>query len=184
MSQELQEASIAVCALHPGQLLTREDRPMLSIKPDLVDYAMINSALVRPIKNSTILIKSMKMAIPLIKYRSISKLQAKSMYIDEEYIEIYYKESLLLKGATFNQIMEENMSYQIPENFKNASGQILVTVGEKEKSIMKKSFTDILNSNSSAKGIIIPKIGHGISLAKPDLFNKLVEDWITENYEA
>ncbi|MDR4361283.1 alpha/beta hydrolase, partial [Bacillus anthracis] len=55
---------------------------------------------------------------------------------------------------------------------------ILVTVGENEKRIMKEPLTKILESNPHCCGVIISKIGHGVSLANPKLFNTLIENWL------
>lgn len=151
---------------------------MLSIRTDLIDFAVINSALVRPVPFSRMLAKSLMLTYPLVKNKRFSKIQAKSMYIDESYFERYYQESCRLSKAAFLRIMHENMSFHIPDNFRKSSSKILVIVGEKEKSIMKKSLTDIVKSNSNCQGIILPQIGHGVSLAKPDFFNKLIADWI------
>ncbi len=154
---------------------------MLSIKPNLIDYAMINSALVRPIPFMKPMTKMLMLTLPFVKNRAFSNIQAKSMYIDKDDFETYYQESLLLNRETFARILEENMSFRLPENFKNSSSKILVTVGEKEKGIMKKSFADILRSHPSCTGLIIPNIGHGVSLAKPDYFHQLIEDWLAED---
>lgn len=43
---------------------------------------------------------------------------------------------------------------------------------------MKVSMNEILASNTNCTGIIIPEIGHGISLANPILFNTLIENWL------
>lgn len=43
---------------------------------------------------------------------------------------------------------------------------------------MKDSMTEILEGNPNCTGIIIPKVGHGISLANPKLFNTLIENWL------
>lgn len=154
---------------------------MLSMKPNLVDIAIINSASVRPMPISKKLIKPMiSLAFPLIKYRWFSKLQAKTLYIGEDYFEKYYEESCQIKRDTLVRVLEENMSFELPKEFKNATGRILVTVGEKEKSIMKKSAKDIVEENSNCTGVVVPKIGHGAPLAIPDFFNRMVEVWITE----
>lgn len=102
------------------------------------------------------------------------------MYIDETYFETYYQETCQLHKDAFARIMVENMSFTIPEGFHNCSSKILVTVGEKERSIMKKSMVDIVKSNANCKGLILPKMGHGISLANPTYFNELIENW-TQN---
>ncbi len=123
---------------------------MLSMKSNLIDYAMINSALVRPFSFVKKLISpSVKLTFPLIRNKSFSKLQAKTLYVDKEYFEIYYKESSLMKSDTLVRILEENMSFEIPEDFNKAKSKILVTVGEREKAVMKKSAKDIVLSNSN-----------------------------------
>ncbi|GAB2541734.1 alpha/beta fold hydrolase [Gracilibacillus alcaliphilus] len=154
---------------------------MLSLNSNLVDYAIINSALVRPHSIIKKMIRpSIKLSFPLVKNKSFSKLQAKTLYISEEYFDKYYKESSQMKSDTLIRILEENMSFEIPENFSKAEGKILVTVGEKEKAVMKKSAKDLVSSNSNCTGIIMPKVGHGISLLDPDFFNQLIENWIQE----
>lgn len=152
---------------------------MLSMKPDLINYAIINSALVSPMPFVTRLIKpSIVLTSPLIKNRTFSKLQAKTLYLGKSHFEQYYNESCQMKSETLIRILKENMSFGIPDHFNRASGQILITAGEKEKGMMKKSVHDLVQCNSNCKGLIIPDVGHGVSLAKPELFNEMVENWI------
>lgn len=154
---------------------------MLSMVPNIIDYAIINSALVRP--NSVvkkIIRPSIKLFFPLIKNKSFSKLQAKALYVEDEYFDTYFKESSQMRSDTLIRILEENMSFGIPENFNKAEGKILVTVGEKEKAVMKKSAKELVFHNSNCTGIMIPNVGHGISLVNPDYFNRMIEKWIQE----
>lgn len=81
------------------------------------------------------------------------------------------------KGA-FVRIMEENMSFTIPNSFENTKCHILATVGENEKKIMKDSMEEIVSKHPKAEGITISNVGHGFSLADPVLFNQLVENWM------
>ena len=74
-------------------------------------------------------------------------------------------------------VLEENMSVEIPKDFREANGTILVTVGEREKAVMKKSAKDIIETNCI--GVIIPEIRHGASLAMPEVFNQNKQTWIT-----
>jgi len=152
---------------------------MLSMKPNLIDYAIINSALVRPSPFTLKLIRpSIKLSHPLVKNKFFSKLQAKTLYIGKEYFNSYYEESSAMKSGSLIRILEENMSFKIPVGFNRAKAKILVTVGEQEKGMMKKSAEDITISHSNCTGIIIPNVGHGISLASPEFFNHLVESWL------
>lgn len=152
---------------------------ILSMEQNLIVYAMINSALVRPMALIRKLIRpSVKLTYPFIKMKTFSKLQAKTLYVDKEYFEIYYKETSQMKSATLIRILEENMSFEIPKHFKEANAKLLVTVGGREKSIMRKSAIDIVSNNPNCTGVIIPKVGHGISLAEPNFFNEMLENWI------
>lgn len=153
---------------------------MLNQKPNLIDFAMMNSALVIPVPFANALTKSMMLAFPLVKSRTFSKIQAKSMYIDTDYQDIYYQESCQINKETFVRVMNENMSFKIPPNFKNSTSKILVTVGEKERKIMKDSMKEMMESHPHCKGLIIPKIGHGFPLANPELFNATLEEWMEE----
>lgn len=155
---------------------------ILSLKPQLVDYAMINSALVIPSPLLKKWIKpTIKLTSPLIKNQSFSKLQAKTLYIDQEYFDTYYKESSAMPTETLIRILEENMSFDLPKNFHEAKANILVTVGGREKAVMIKSAKKIVTHNPNCKGVILPNIGHGVSFVKPDYFNQLIESWLTKD---
>ena len=94
---------------------------MLSMRPDLIDYAIINSALVRPMSYAKKWIRpSIRLTYPLVKNRWFSKVQSKTLYVDKEYFEKYYDESSQMKSDTLIRILEENMSFEIPDNFKKA----------------------------------------------------------------
>ena len=152
---------------------------MVSINSQLIDYAIVNSALVRPMPFSKSLISlSVKCTYPLIKIRLFSKLQAKTLYVDPDYFEQYYTDSTAMKCETLVRILQENMAFHIPEQFHKAQTKILITVGEKEKGIMIKSAIDLITNNPNSKGVILSNIGHGISLAKPHFFNQMIEEWI------
>lgn len=154
---------------------------MLSLQPRLADYAIINSALTRPNPRlGKMMGPALRWFFPLVKNKSFAKLQAKTLYIGEDQFDTYYKETSQMKADTLVRVMEENMSFQIPDSFRQAEARILVTVGEKEKTIMKRSAMDLVASHPDCTGILIPNVGHGISLANPAFFNQMVEGWIKD----
>ncbi|MGE7093192.1 alpha/beta fold hydrolase [Lysinibacillus sp. NPDC048646] len=154
---------------------------MLSIKANLIDFAIINSALVRPSPYAKKIISpTIKWTFPLIKNKAFSKIQARMLYIEHDHFQRYYKESCQMKVETLIRIIEENLSFEIPERFNQAQTKILITVGEKEKAMMRKSAIDLVKSNPNCQGVILAKIGHGVSLAKPDFFNRMIEGWVND----
>lgn len=154
---------------------------MLSMQPQLIDYAIINSALVRPSPLAKLLIKpTIRLTYPLVRNRSFARLQAKTLYVHHNYFEKYYRESCQMKLETLVRILEENMSFAIPDQFQLATTKILVTVGAKENFMMKKSAVDLVHNNINCRGLIIANVGHGLPLANSTYFNQMVEDWIRE----
>jgi len=156
---------------------------ILSEAPEIAECAIINSALVRPMKWTKKMIKPMfRMSYGLIKNRKFARLQAAQLYISDEDFEIYFAESKNTLLEDLIQVLESNMSYSLPPEFKNAKVKIMVLVGAKEKGVMLKSAHDMLQSNKYCTGYSVPGIGHGVSLADPELFNQLTRGWI-ENKE-
>ncbi len=154
---------------------------ILSLAPNLIKKAIINSALVKPMPITKLLIgPTIKLTSWLPKNKRFSKLQAKELYIGEGYFEQYYKETKKMKSKSIVKMLHENLSYSLPSKFCHSKGKILATVGEKEKQIMKESLYRILESNPCTKGVIIPHIGHGFPFAFPQLFNQTVEAWILD----
>ena len=152
---------------------------IVSMRPTLIDTAVIISALVRPMPSlNKWIAPTIKLASPLIANRTFSKIQAKTMYIPKEKFQQYYDESCRMPPQTLISVLKENMSFAIPENFKHVKTSMLIIVGEKEKSMMKKSANDLVASNQHCEGMVIADIGHGISLAKPTLFNEIVDNWL------
>lgn len=152
---------------------------MISMNEHLVHYAMINSALVRPSKlGEKTIAPLIKLTYPLIKNKAFARLQAKTLLIDDDYFNTYYKESSQTERETLIRILRENMSFKIPQPFQHANVNMLVTVGEKEKTIMKKSAIDITHTNSHCKSIIISGVGHGAPYAKSQLFNVIIDNWL------
>ncbi|ARW07822.1 alpha/beta fold hydrolase [Bacillus atrophaeus] len=100
-----------------------------------------------------------------------------TLYISESHFETYYKESCWMSAGTLYRILKENMSFKLPARFSEASADILVTVGEKERGILKTSAREIGNKNANCRSVMIPGTGHGAPLAQPELFNEMVEKW-------
>lgn len=157
---------------------------MVSNHPNLVDYAIINSALVRPNHFMMRLLSPLiRVTFPLMKNETFAKFQAKELYINEAYFETYYNETSRMKQTSLLRILKENMSFTMPNEFQHVHGRLLVTVGEKEKRVMKQSADDIVKSNPNCTGIMITGVGHGVPLAKPDYFNQMVQQWLNEVME-
>lgn len=152
---------------------------MLCRNPGLIHYAVVNSALLRPMPGALRMIApSVRFSFPLMRRRWFSKLQAGTLYVGEDDFEQYYAESLRMNRELLVSVLTENMSYSLSPKIAESHAKLLVTVGEKERGIMRKSAEDLVKCNSGAAGIVFPGVGHGIPLASPELFNHTVDGWI------
>lgn len=152
---------------------------LLSQEPDLAEVAVINSALVQPMAMAVALTKPMlAISLPLIKNRAFAKLQARQLYVGPELFEQYFRDSQLISAANLTKVLEANMSYTLPQGFAQCQAKVLTMVGEKERGVMLQSGAKIALAAQNGIGVVVPGIGHGVSLANPELFNQVVDAWI------
>lgn len=168
------DKKVIVCGFSIGAQIALQ---LLSLTA--IDYAIINSALVRPQRLLNFMIKPfLPMSYPLAKIKGFSKAQAKALLIPETYSDIYYAESSKISYKILRDTMHENMTFTLPQDIENCSAKTLITVGAKEQSMMRRSAHDLVSVMNCAIGVTIPNLGHGLPYARPNLFNELVKTWL------
>ncbi|GEN85164.1 hydrolase [Sporosarcina luteola] len=176
IQQKKDEKEVHIIGFSIGAQICLE---IISLAPTLIRSAMINSAVVIPMKYMLPFIApTIKMTFPLIKNKTFAKAQAKQLYMDGKYFTKYYEDSLKMKPSILIGVLKENMAYSLPEKLSKSTTRILVTAGEKEKSLVKNSAQKIAEENEHYESFFVPNIGHGFPVAKAELFNHVLEDWI------
>ncbi len=170
----------AICGISIGAQIAVE---ILSKEYDIAENAVIESALVYPIKMAISLIVPMyNLCYGLIKKKWFAKLQAKSLNIPDRLFGTYYEESSRMTKESLINITISNGSYPMPLMLCNTKAKTLILVGEKELAIMKKSAFLL---HKTIKGSIlktIEKSGHGeISLLHPDKYLNLLQQLLFDN---
>ncbi|MFS0576310.1 alpha/beta hydrolase [Sporosarcina sp. 179-K 3D1 HS] len=155
---------------------------MLSLAPHLIRTAVVNSALIRPMAWVFPLIgPTVRMTMPLVHDRKFAKLQAKQLYMNKApYFERYYEDSVKMKAATLVDMLRENLSFSLSDEISKSSTSILVTAGMKERKSVIESARELAVFHPNCQYLLIPGIGHGFPIARPDLFNQTVGQWLTE----
>lgn len=112
-----------------GQILVE----ILSLRCDICKIAIIESALVIPMKLTYYLVKPMiEMSYGLIKKEWFAKLQFKSLKINKKLYKEYYRDSCNITKADMISFLKANASYEIKDEFCNTQAQVYLFVGEKE----------------------------------------------------
>lgn len=159
-----------------GQILL----DILSKRDNICEYAIIESALVYPMKVTNKLITpSIKISYSLISKKWFSKLQFKSLKIKKSLFDKYYNDSSKISMRNMITFLKSNSNY-CKENLKNIKTKSLVFVGSKERSIMIKSAKKIHNELVNSELEILSGYYHGdlsINHAKEYVFKvkKLVK---------
>ncbi|WP_099467443.1 alpha/beta fold hydrolase [Konateibacter massiliensis] len=149
----------AIGGLSIGAQITAE---VLSIRNDITEFAILESALVCPIKGTTMLtVPTYKLLYGLIKRRWFSRIQAKSLCVPEYDFERYYHDSLRMSRQTLINITLSNGNYELKDSITNTSAKVLIIVGSKEIRIMKKS-AELLHSKIKRNQLYIAQgMKHG-----------------------
>ncbi len=162
----------ALAGLSIGAQIVTE---VLSIRHDITEYAIIESALVLPIKGVTAMVPIYKLVYGLIKQRWFSKMQAKSLSVPEEMFEEYYKDSLKMSKQSLVNITLSNGNYSIKKSISETKAKVLVMVGEKEISLMRKSANILHETIPGSKLFVVPEMGHGeLSLRYPQKYKEQI----------
>ncbi|NLO97238.1 MAG: alpha/beta hydrolase [Peptococcaceae bacterium] len=155
---------------------------LLASSPDVVDRAVVVSALVRPIQGMVNLVKpTVKLTIPLTRFKWFARLQARALNIPEEYFDEYFVDSRTISTEAMEQILVENANFGLPKGLEYCNVPTLVLVGQKERRIMFNSAKDLVTAIPNSKGYLVQGVGHGFSFEDPKLFNEIVRAWFTDS---
>lgn len=154
---------------------------LLSSSPEVVDHAIVNSALVRRIPGMNSLIKPIvKLTIPLTRSKWFAKLQAKALGMPDGHFNRYYNESKSITADSLEHILTENANFSLPKGLEFSTAPTLILVGQKEKGIMHSSAKDLVSSIPNSKGYVVKGVGHSFSFDAPELYSSIIRAWLTD----
>ncbi len=148
-------------------------------RDDICDFAMIESALVYPMKITNRLIPlSINLSYFLISKRWFSKIQFNSLKMNKRLFDRYYNDSSSITKSNMISILKANTNY-CPDNMSKIKTNSLVLVGNKEKSIMVLSANKIHNKLINSELEILDGYYHGeLSINHPDEYVSKLKDLI------
>lgn len=169
-----QRKVFAIGGLSIGAQIVTE---VLSQRMEIADYAIIESALVYPIKGIGLMtVPTYQLFYGLVKQRWFSKMQAKALRIPSTMFEQYYKDSLNISKQSLINITLSNGSYDLKGGIEKNKARVLIIVGDKEIGIMKKSAKRLHDAIANSELYVAPKMGHGeISLAHWERYVELLK---------
>ena len=151
---------------------------MLSVRPAVARYAVIESALVCPIKGAGASAEMMKLFYGLTKKRWFAKWQAKALCVPDHLFERYFEDSMRISKLSLVSITKSNGRFELNKDISGTTATVLVLAGKKEIAVMKKSAGMIHEAIPGSVLRIIPNMKHGeFSLTRPSAYVAMLKDF-------
>ena len=158
-----------------GQVLVA----LLATAPQVVDRAVVSSALLRPLPMAGLLSLISRAVLPLARNRPFQQLQARSFHIPAADFETYYQDTQRLSPGALGRILDENRSFRLPSGLREVAVPTLVLAGQKELGIMRDSVHELTEVLPNAQGYLISGADHAYLFAEPEWFAGILCAWFS-----
>ena len=156
---------------------------MLSQRPDICRYALIESALVKPSKLTAALIgPTFGMSCGLIKQHWFAKMQADYLGIPKELFEDYYRDTCAITKADMIAFLKANCTYKIKAGLAETTAKVKIVAGSREQNNILDSAKLIYQAIPGSQLEILPGLRHGdLSINHPERYVQMLKEWREHN---
>ena len=163
---------------------------LLAAAPELVDHAVISSALVRKMFGMNWFGAGFWAAMyrsiePLNKYVWWMLLNMRSNGIPDRFLPEMRETYKSLTADAFAHIIVENQKFRLPAGLEKVTAPTLVVGGRKEYKIMRQSIKDVTAAIPGARGYLVSHTKkmsiseeHNWNMTAPELFTRTVRAWL------
>lgn len=159
-----------------GQILVE----MLSQRSDICRYALIESALVKPMKLTASLIgPTFGMSYGLIKQKWFAKLQAAYLGIPGNLFDEYYRDTCRIHKEDMIAFLEANSVYEIKPTLSDTAAKVKIVAGAREQKNIRDSAKLLQRAIPGSSMEILPGLRHGdLSINHPKQYAQMLSAWI------
>ena len=163
---------------------------LLAAAPELVDHAVISSALVREMPGMSrfgagLWAATYRSIQPLNQYAWWARLNMRSNGIPPQYLQETLETYKTLTAEAFAHVIVENQKFRLPAGLEKVLAPTLVVAGSKEYKVMHQSVCDVAAAIPGAQARLVHHAQkmtlsqeHNWSMTAPDLFTRTVLAWI------
>ena len=149
---------------------------MLTQRPDICRFALLESTLVKPSKLTHALIKpTFGMSYGLIKQMWFAKMQAAYLGIPKALFDDYYRDTCMIRKEDMIAFLQSNSAYSIKPALRDAQAKVHIVFGSKEQSSIRTSgrLLNCMISDSTLESL--PGYNHGdLSLNHPEQYSQML----------
>ena len=149
---------------------------MLTQRPDICRFALLESTLVKPSKLTYALIKpTFGMSYGLIKQMWFAKMQAAYLGIPQKLFDDYYRDTCKISKEDMIAFLESNSAYSIKPALRDAQAKVHIVFGSKEQSSIRTSGKLLNHTILGSTLQILPGYNHGdLSLNHPQAYAQIL----------
>ena len=149
---------------------------MLTQRPDICRFALLESTLVKPLKLTHALIKpAFGMSYGLIKQKWFAKTQAAYLGIPQKLFDDYYRDTCKITKEDMIVFLESNSAYSIKPALRNTQAKVHIVFGSKEQSSIRTSGKLLNHTIPGSTMEILPGYTHGdLSLNHPEQYAQML----------
>ena len=145
---------------------------MLTQRPDICRFALLESTLVKPSKLTHALINpTFGMSYGLIKQKWFAKMQAAYLGIPQKLFDDYYRDTCKISKEDMIAFLESNSAYSIKPALRDAQAKVHIVFGSKEQSSIRTSGKLLNYTILGSTMEVLPGYRHGdLSLNHPQAY--------------
>lgn len=149
---------------------------MLTQRPDICRFALIESALAKPMKLTHLLIKpTFGMSYGLIKQKWFAKMQAAYLGIPKKLFNDYFRDTCKISKEDMIAFLQSNSTYSIKPALRDAQAKVHIIFGSKEQSSIRTSGKLLNHIIPDSTLEILPGYSHGdFSLNHPEQYAQML----------
>ena len=168
---------LAVGGLSLGAQIAVE---MLSQRKDICQYALLESALVKPMKLTAALIgPTFGMSYGLIGQKWFAKIQAEYLGIPKALFGEYYRDTCRIGKGDMIAFLKANSLYAIKPGLPETQAKVKIVAGAKEQKRIQDSAQLLHKTIPGSSLEILPGLRHGdLSINHPQSYARMLAEWI------
>ena len=153
---------------------------MLAQRSDVCRYALIESALVKPMKLTAALIPpAFGMSYGLIGQKWFAKMQADYLGIPGALFDDYFRDTCRISKADMIAFLKANSLYTIKPSLSETRAKVKHVAGSREQKNIRESAAMLNRAIPGSSMEILPDLRHGdLSINHPGVYARMLTDWI------
>ena len=155
---------------------------MLSQRPDICRYALIESAMVKPMKLTHALIgPAFSMSYGLIRQKWFARMQFSYLRIDPELFNDYYRDTCRIQKADMIAFLKANSAYALKPGLSKTGAKVKIVAGSREQKGILESAEQLHKAIPSSEVHVLDGMYHGdLSINNPQRYAQMLRQLCEE----